>query len=466
MVLGQLADGIMRGAESLGSAVSETFFDTTVRVGVTGLARAGKTVFITSLVANLMDRGRMPGLRAAAEGRVDAVYLQPQPDDTVPRFSYEAHLADLTGTEPRWPESTRAISQLRLSLRVKPSGVLGTMAGPRVVHLDIVDYPGEWLLDLGLMDQNFADWSAEVLKTAEARSEADAFLSLVREIDGAAPLDEPTAGRLAEHYTLYLQEARAAGYSDCTPGRFLLPGDLAGSPALTFAPLPPGEAPRGSLRREFERRYEAYKRKVVSPFFREHFARLDRQVVLVDLLGALGGGPDRLDDLERAMGKVLGAFAPGRNSWLTSWFTGRRIDRVLFAATQADHLHHSQHDQLARLLDMLLRQSRDRAAFAGAATKTAAVAALRATTEETRTHAGREVEMIRGRLEDTGREVAFHAGALPQTLDAFRAEATQGEAPDFAMHRFAPAPSTLRDGKGPPHIRLDQAAEFLMGDKL
>ena len=34
------------------------------------------------------------------------------------------------------------------------------------------------------------------------------------------------------------QAAREAGFSDCTPGRFLMPGDLAGSPALTFAPLP------------------------------------------------------------------------------------------------------------------------------------------------------------------------------------------------------------------------------------
>ena len=31
---------------------------------------------------------------------------------------------------------------------------------------------------------------------------------------------------------------RDAGWSDCTPGRFLMPGELAGSPALTFTPLP------------------------------------------------------------------------------------------------------------------------------------------------------------------------------------------------------------------------------------
>ncbi len=31
---------------------------------------------------------------------------------------------------------------------------------------------------------------------------------------------------------------------------------------------------------------------------------------------------------------------------------------------------------------------------------------------------------------------------------------------------FAPAPLTLRPGEGPPHIRLDKAAQFLIGDRL
>lgn len=37
---------------------------------------------------------------------------------------------------------------------------------------------------------------------------------------------------------------------------------------------------------------------------------------------------------------------------------------------------------------------------------------------------------------------------------------------DFEAMRFAPAALTLRPGDGPPHIRLDRAAEFLIGDKL
>ncbi len=56
------------------------------------------------------------------------------------------------------------------------------------------------------------------------------------------------AKALAASFTEYLSEARNEGFYDCTPGRFLLPGELAGSPVLTFAPLPLGDEPRKSLR--------------------------------------------------------------------------------------------------------------------------------------------------------------------------------------------------------------------------
>ncbi len=112
----------------------------------------------------------MPQLRAAADGRIETVFLQPQPDDTLPRFDYENHLAALTGDDPRWPASTRAISELRLSFKVQPSGLLGALRGQRTLHLDIVDYPGEWLLDLALLDKTYAEWSEETLSRLNKRA--------------------------------------------------------------------------------------------------------------------------------------------------------------------------------------------------------------------------------------------------------------------------------------------------------
>ncbi|HOZ35168.1 MAG TPA: YcjX family protein, partial [Tabrizicola sp.] len=280
MAFSGLTDGIARGIEGAGASLGASLFDTTLRLGVTGLSRAGKTVFITALVANLLNRGRMPQLKAEAEGRIQSVYLQPQPDLTLPRFDYETHLAALTGDAPRWPASTRAISELRLSFRVQPGGFLSSWRGPQTLHLDIVDYPGEWLLDLGLLDQSYDAWSEATLIRLEKRSEAADFVAHARAEDGALRLDEGKARALADSFTAYLTAARDLGRVDVTPGRFLLPGDLAGSPVLTFAPLPkPAHTPRNCLWREMERRYEAYKSKVVRPFFRDHFSRIDRQVV-------------------------------------------------------------------------------------------------------------------------------------------------------------------------------------------
>ncbi|MBS8271958.1 YcjX family protein, partial [Halomonas litopenaei] len=125
---------------------------------------------------------------------------------------------------------------------------------------------------------------------------------------------------------------------------------------------------------------------VVRPFFQDHFAKIDRQIVLVDVLGAIHAGPAALDDLRNAMARILGAFRPGRNAFLTRIFQGRRVEKILFAATKADHLHHSQHPQLTAITQALLREAKDRADFAGAQTAAMSIAALRTTVEETVDH--------------------------------------------------------------------------------
>ena len=466
-----IARELGRSIETVGETLVAPFSDPVIRIGVTGLSRAGKTVFITSLVANLLDRGRMPQLLAAGEGRILSAYLQPQPDDTIPRFPYEDHLAAITSDNPHWPEGTRRVSELRLSLKVAQRGLLAGMSGPRTVHIDIVDYPGEWLLDLGLLDKSYAEWSAEALGRLTKREAGSDYAATVANVQGDAPLDEERARSLAFGYRAYLETARKEGFSDLTPGRFLLPGDLEGSPVLTFAPLHrPEGAAKGSLYQEFERRFESYKRNVVKPFYREHFARIDRQVVLVDVLGALSAGPQAFEDLRQTMADILMAFRPGRNNFLSRILTGHKVEKLLFAATKADHLHHTQHAALTALAEALLRDAKDRADFAGAATSAMSIAALRTTTEDTVTHSGKEVDVVKGRRLDTGSNAASFPGTLPidpsHVLAPARSGARDWSSGGYRVMEFAPAPLTLRAGEGPPHIRLDRAAQYLIGDRL
>lgn len=454
----------------MASSVSD-IFEPTLRLGVTGLSGAGKTVFITALTANLLQRGRMPQLKAEAAGLIEAVVLQPQPDMTLPRFAYEDHMTALLGDTPRWPESTRSVSELRLSFRLKNTGLLSGISGPSTLHLDIIDYPGEWLLDLSLLDKDYARWSEETLTRIGKRAEAQDFMAMARAEDGALPLDEARAKLMADIYTTFLRETRKNGWSDLTPGRFLLPGELEGSPVLTFAPLPmPASTARGSLWAEMERRYEGYKAKVVKPFFRNHFARIDRQVVLMDVLGAIHSGPQAVEDLRRTMAEILTAFRPGANSWLTSLLGGKKVEKILFAATKADHLHQNQHPALTAITEALLADAKRRADFSGAKTMALSLASLRTTVEDSLERDGHMLDLVRGKLMATGKQAAMFAGELPSDPSRILAPARAGAEAwldaDFSLMNFAPARMALKPGEGPPHIRLDRAAQFLIGDRL
>src|ERR1700709_2881859 len=119
----------------------DTRFNPTVRLGVTGLSRAGRTVFITALIHGLTRGGRFPVFEPFASGRIARARLEPQPDDAVPRFDYENHVRTLI-EERHWPNSTTDISELRLVIDYQRQN-----GADRPLTPHIVDYPGEYPLD-------------------------------------------------------------------------------------------------------------------------------------------------------------------------------------------------------------------------------------------------------------------------------------------------------------------------------
>ena len=272
------------------------------------------------------------------------------------------------------------------------------------------------------------------------------------------------------------------------PGRFLMPGNLAGSPALTFAPLDvpaDGTAPEGSLWAMMVRRYEAYKDVVVRPFFRDHFARLDRQIVLVDALAAFNSGPEALHDLEAALAGILDCFRIGRSTILSTLFRPR-IDRILFAATKADHLHHSSHDRLEAVLRRAVAapsHGRKRPAprstwwrsppCAPPARRQVAARPRQAALDPRHARAGRKRRRRDLRRQDRGRDLSGRParrsrGAVQRRRISRPVLDASADKSDFRFLRFRP-PLLERDGGGEPalpHIRLDRALQFLIGDRL
>ncbi|MCV3756513.1 YcjX family protein [Rhizobium sp. TRM96650] len=483
-----LADDALIALDNLGDRAA-SFVNPTIRLGVTGLSRAGKTVFISSLVHNLLNGGRLPLFEPMRSGRISRVRLEPQPDDAVPRFQYEDHIRALIG-DRLWPDSTRAISQLRLTLDYESASGWNRLWSPGRLSVDIVDYPGEWLLDLPLLGQDYREFSAATVGLAQSgirRVLSAGWRAANGLLDPRSAADEGDARRLADAFTAYLRACKSdeRSLSTLPPGRFLMPGDLEGSPALTFAPLPnlpEGRAPKGSLWAMMERRYEAYKTHVVKPFFREHFARLDRQIVLIDALQAVNRGAEAVQDLERALGDVMACFRPGANGFLSSFLT-RRIDRVVVAATKADHLHHESHPHLEALTRRLVERAIARIGLSGAGVEVMALASVRATREATVRQDGATLpvivgtpiagETIDGETFDGNRKTAIFPGDLPENPDSlFQAVESDSQAPlapTLNFVRFRPPEMEAPGGElklSIPHIRLDRAMQYLIGDRL
>ena len=284
---------------------------------------------------------------------------------------------------------------------------------------------------------------------------------------------------LSESFKQYLASCRdeTRALSTLPPGRFLMPGDMEGSPALTFAPLinMSDKAVAGSNQAMMERRYEAYKSLVVKPFFREHITRLDRQIVLVDAMQAINAGPEAVADLERALVDIMQCFRPGAGNLLTSLWQ-RRIDKILVAATKADHLHHESHDRLEAIVLRLVEGATKSAQFSNASIDAVALAAVRATKEATVSQKGEELpvvvgtplkgEKINGKTFDGQEDTAIFPGDLPEKPAELW---SQTQVTNHKFVRFKP-PRLERTAEGMtlslPHIRLDKALEFLIGDKL
>lgn len=474
-----ISDEIGIALNNIGDAAT-SIFTPTLRIGVTGLAHAGKTIYITSLIHNLLTNAKMPEFEAMSQGRLIGAKLVDHPNKTIPRFAYEKHLSALSNSPTKWPKSTSRISQIRLKLKYQSNDWLKSRLGENEINIDIIDYPGEWLLDLPLLSLSFEQFSEKALKRAlrpKATNQAKDFLANLKKIDANLEANESEAIKLSDSFKRYLKASRKDGLalSSLPPGRFLLPGDMQGSPALTFSPLKIIEkANNQSLYAIFEKRYEAYKAHVIRPFFRDHFASLNRQIILIDALQALNAGANATIDLQSALSEILSCFRIGSNNFL-SQIINKKIDKIAIVATKADHLHHSSHNQLSNIASSLSANAIKEAKFSGVDVKAFALASIRATSEETRIEEGEKLNMIIGTPQkdeklgdqtfDGKTEIALFPGDLPKEVESIFDENTKNIELNFL--RFKPQKKLKLNQNGEvilPHIRLDQTLDYLIGD--
>ncbi|HVI13999.1 MAG TPA: YcjX family protein, partial [Pseudolabrys sp.] len=189
-------------------------------------------------------------------------------------------------------------------------------------------------------------------------------------------------------------------------------------------------------------------------------------------------------NLEQALGQVLDCFEIGRKTILSALLRPR-IDRILLAATKADHLHHTSHDRLEAILKRLTQRAAARAEVAGAQVDVVALAAIRATREAWVRRGRQELpcvlgvpiagETVGGEVFDGETEAAIFPGDLPDDPDQllstdnrFHESKTSPRNAGFRFLRVRPPVLELTESgvAALPHIRLDRALQFLIGDWL
>lgn len=472
-----LHSGLRNTAHDASAATDALLNETTLRLAVTGLSRAGKTVFITSLITNLLALGRgrdvLPHLhRKLEEGasgggsvsRLRGVRLVPPGSGEVPVFDHARNLAALSAETPSWPPRTDDLTETALELAIDRTGVRAHL-GPRRLRLEILDYPGEWLLDLPMLEQSFQTWSRETLARLRETPRSQAFIAFLQQLPAVRPDDVPDHEHLRRLHMLYRDGLRAAqdsfGLRLLQPGRFLCPGPRADAPFMWFFPLNEvsDHSQRGTAAALLEERFEAYKADMRARFFEAHFARFDRQIVLADVLGVLHGGKEAFYDTQQALALIAGSLSYGGG-----WGLGRgrqgRIERVAFVATKADHVPASGRDNLRHLLRDLVEDART--SMEGRPVSFHTVASVLSTSDTTVEHEGLVKDVVRGTPIGSSVAKLFDPGTVPS-----------GRPPDtfwngrrFVLPVFEPR--RPRDGgqEGIQHLGLDAVLDALLGDKL
>jgi len=426
-----------------------------LRLGITGFSGAGKTTLITSLIHHLSHpsayrQSRFPPI---ADGVLLETRLLPLDAET-PLFPYRQALASLAGEPPTWPQSTRGLSGALLELHLQRS------RRARTARLELRDYPGEWLLDLPLLEQTYAEWSRETLALLDRAPRASHFADFVRLVQTLPP-DPPMHRELADQlvaaYHEGLQRSRQAGLVFNQPGRALQPEWREGW--RPFVPLPKATATASTgasptLFQWFEQAYDDHVEQQLRPFFQHHFAAIDRQLILVDLLGLLRAGPEALLDFRLALGKILGFFQYGSSHALQRLFTPR-VDRVIVVATKVDQLRQDQWENLRELLTVVVRDARVRAGSTGARVWMDACSAVRAIYPSR----SRGETILVGTLAD-GRSGLLQHPDIPRDLPTEEQWQQLTAWPELPL-RPQPAPG-LADGAELRNYRLDAVLRELL----
>ncbi|MCP4059999.1 MAG: YcjX family protein, partial [Pseudoalteromonas sp.] len=284
------------------------------------------------------------------------------------------------------------------------------------------------------------------------------------QLDLNAPVDEGLLAHIAALYqSMLVGLKKDTKLAMLQPGRMLMPGDLQGAPLLLFFPvnaqhIKSDEVVPGSNLAHLIKRFNAYVKEVVKPFYNEHFKHFDRQIVLVDVLSALNEGHETLQEQSSVINQLLAHFNYGESGFFKRLFKPN-IDKILFAANKSDHISAKHHKDLALLLDSLVHEQSNHLKFDGVQIETMAMSSIAATQPRQVADKGQTLDCIYGKPLNEQDWLTY----LPPQPPKRMLNKNEWPAQGFEFLSFAPMPNPDKQLK---HIRLDHVMQYLLGDKL
>ena len=355
----------------------ERLTDRRVCIGITGLSRSGKTTLITSLLYQLLnyENAALAAFSPVVQGRVLGAKLGAlNKTDTL--FPFYEGIDQLAGVSPQWPQPTRHETSCMLELRLKPKDKLVRLREKSFerIHVEIRDYPGEWLMDIPMMGMSFQQWCHywyRLLNEPGRKTLAASFLERVERINPRDSLSETTLNTIYAGYRQLMLDCREkAGFTLVQPGQLCFDNDE-NKEIAPFFPLVNLEAmdanaidqavPDSAIK-VLKQRYDHYVENNVKSFVERCLKGIDRQLVLIDVVGALSQGSDAFQDVQQALVQILQTFSYGKNNLLSRLFKPK-VEKLFIASTKVDQVLPGQHDSVRQLTSALVKEAYRRAIF-------------------------------------------------------------------------------------------------------
>lgn len=439
--------------------------DKHICIGVTGFSGSGKSTFITSLIHQLRysNEAKLGGFHPARDQKIVETKLLPI--QCLDLFDYEGGIEALSSNPPKWPQPTSSLSGCVIEVTYKRDSFIKSIIGEETkLRVEIRDYPGEWLLDIPLLNQDYQSWcvdSAEIFNQVERKQLMADWLSSLESISPFDVVKESDIDDLFKRYSLLLKQCKEHGLTLIQPGHVLLPADTD-----SFEPFFPllglrnysskalKNADKESIFKVMEKRYKDYVKDIVLPFFDDYFDNVDRQVILIDTLKALSGGKENFDDMMVAFSRIIDCYKFGDNGFFKRTFSPD-VERIVFLSSKPDRVLMNQHENLRQLTESIIKRVCRQSIRNTIQIETEIACAVRCT-EDNNTHL-------------TGTSLAGQKGDISHP-DIPEHIPINDEWDNFKnwqpLDLQPPLNENLKHGARLPCIRMDTVLKGLIGDKF